>query len=277
MRLFLLTTLTMVAFAANSVLNRVALADGDMEATLFGVIRLVSGALMLGLLLFLRGKGIALKLRQTVFPVLALLAYIFGFSAAYGALDPGFGALVLFSIVQVTMFAGALLAREHVPAGRWAGAVLALAGLAWLLWPNGEIAFSLPHVAVMALAGIGWGIYSLLGRTAKDPLGATAMNFILAALVGLVWLGISGAHDAVTMPAVALAVVSGALTSGLGYALWYQLLPALGAARAAVAQLSVPVIALAGGALFAGEALTMRFLLASALVMAGVLVSLRRG
>ena len=277
MRLFLLTTLTMVAFAANSVLNRVALADGDMEATLFGVIRLVSGALMLGLLLFLRGKGIALKLRQTVFPVLALLAYIFGFSAAYGALDPGFGALVLFSIVQVTMFAGALLAQEHVPAGRWAGAVLALAGLAWLLWPNGEIAFSLPHVAVMALAGIGWGIYSLLGRTAKDPLGATAMNFILAALVGLVWLGISGAPDAVTTQAVALAMVSGALTSGLGYALWYQLLPALGAARAAVAQLSVPVIALAGGALFAGEALTIRFLLASALVMAGVLVSLRRG
>lgn len=134
MRLFLLTTLTMVAFAANSVLNRVALADGDMEATLFGVIRLVSGALMLGLLLFLRGKGIALKLRQTVFPVLALLAYIFGFSAAYGALDPGFGALVLFSIVQATMFAGALLAQEHVPAGRWAGAVLALAGLAWHLW-----------------------------------------------------------------------------------------------------------------------------------------------
>lgn len=277
MRLFLLTTLTMVAFAANSVLNRVALADGDMEATLFGVIRLVSGAVMLGLLLFLRGKGIALKLRQTVFPVLALLAYIFGFSAAYGALDPGFGALVLFSIVQVTMFAGALLAREHVPPGRWAGAVLALAGLAWLLWPNGEIAFSLPHVAVMALAGIGWGIYSLLGRTAKDPLGATAMNFIFAALVGLVWLGISGAPDAVTTPAVALAMVSGALTSGLGYALWYQLLPALGAARAAVAQLSVPVIALAGGALFAGEALTVRFLLASALVMAGVLVSLRRG
>jgi len=277
MRLFLLTTLTMVAFAANSVLNRVALADGDMEATLFGVIRLVSGALMLGLLLFLRGKGIALKLCQTVFPVLALLAYIFGFSAAYGALDPGFGALVLFSIVQVTMFAGALLAQEHVPAGRWAGAVLALAGLAWLLWPNGEIAFSLPHVAVMAVAGIGWGIYSLLGRTAKDPLGGTAINFILAALVGLVWLGISGAPDAVTTQAVALAMVSGALTSGLGYALWYQLLPALGAARAAVAQLSVPVIALAGGALFAGEALTMRFLLASALVMAGVLVSLRRG
>ena len=103
------------------------------------------------------------------------------------------------------------------------------------------------------------------------------MNFILAALVGLVWLGISGAPDAVTTQAVALAMVSGALTSGLGYALWYQLLPALGAARAAVAQLSVPVIALAGGALFAGEALTMRFLLASALVMAGVLVSLRRG
>lgn len=276
MRLFLLTALTMIAFAANSVLNRVALADGDMEAALFGVIRLVSGALMLGVLLVLRGNRGSLKLRKSVVPVAALLAYIFGFSAAYGALDPGFGALVLFSVVQVTMFAGAVLAREYVPPGRWAGAVLALAGLAWLLWPDGEMVFSLPHVGAMSAAGIGWGVYSLFGRAAKDPLQATAMNFTLAAMVGGLGLFGVGVSGNAPVQGVGLAVVSGALTSGLGYALWYQVLPTLGAARAAVAQLSVPVIALAGGAVFAGEVLTVRFLLASALVMAGVLVSLRR-
>lgn len=276
MRLFLLTTLTMVAFAANSVLNRVALAGGGMEPILFGVIRLVSGAFMLGVLLFLRGNGASWKLHKSAAPVAALLAYIFGFSAAYGALDPGFGALILFSVVQVTMFAGALLVREHVPPGRWAGVALALAGLAWLLWPDGEMLFSLPHVAAMSAAGIGWGVYSLLGRASGDPLQATAVNFALAALVGFVWFVGVGVSGHATVLGVVLAVVSGALTSGLGYALWYQLLPTLGAARAAVAQLSVPVIALVGGAVFAGEVLTVRFLLASALVMAGVLVSLRR-
>ncbi|MBR9842447.1 MAG: DMT family transporter [Rhodobacteraceae bacterium] len=277
MRLFLLTALTMVAFAANSVLNRLALTDGGMDAELFGVLRLGSGAAMLLLLLAVQRRGIALGGWRRVWPVLALLAYIFGFSGAYAALDPGFGALILFSVVQVTMFAGAVITRETVPASRWIGAGLALAGLAWLLWPDGEITRSVAHIVAMAGAGIGWGIYSLLGRNVGDPLQATAVNFLLAALAGVFWVMLVGASGPWSVQGIALAVISGALTSGLGYALWYHLLPMLGATRAAVAQLSVPVIALTGGALFTGETLTLRFALASALVMGGVLVSLRRG
>ena len=277
MRLFLLTALTMIAFAANSVLNRLALSDGGMDAQVFGGVRLVSGAVMLLLLLVLRKRAFVLTLQNRLWPVLALLAYIFGFSLAYGTLDPGFGALILFSVVQATMFFGAILAREVVPPQRWFGAGLALIGLGWLLWPEGDVVRSVPHMVAMCVAGIGWGVYSLLGRAAQDPLHATAMNFLFAALVAIVWLGVSGMAGDWSVHGLVLAMVSGAVTSGLGYALWYKLLPALGAARAAVAQLSVPVIALAGGAFFLDEPLTLRFLLASGFVIGGVLISLRRG
>ncbi|WP_299352291.1 DMT family transporter [uncultured Shimia sp.] len=275
MRLFLLTVLTMIAFAANSVLNRMALASGDMDVVSFGVIRLVSGAFALALLVLLQRRGFALGGRGRVWAVAALLTYLFGFSLAYDVLDPGFGALILFGVVQVTMFAGALLSRDAMPVTRWIGAVLAMGGLAWLLWPVDGTTASGLHVLAMAFAGVGWGIYSLLGRGAKDPLQATAMNFILAAPVGLVLTAVSGD---LSVPAygASLAILSGVVTSGLGYALWYRILPELGASRAAVAQLSVPVIALAGGMVFLNEALTLRFALAATLVIAGVVISLRK-
>ncbi|MEQ9694884.1 DMT family transporter [Shimia sp. SDUM112013] len=276
MRLFLLTSLTMVAFAANSVLNRLALADGAMQAGTFGVLRLVSGAIVLGLLVLWQRRRFAFGGLSRWAAVGALLAYIFGFSLAYAALDPGFGALILFSVVQITMFAGAVLTREAVPVIRWIGALLALGGLVWLLWPIAGTTFSWPHIAAMAFAGAGWGVYSLLGRGASDPLQATAMNFVLAALAGLLWIGLTRDVGALPAGPVLLALVSGGVTSGLGYALWYHILPPLGATRAAVAQLTVPVIALAGGWAFLGEEITLRFALASALVMGGVLLSLRQ-
>jgi len=276
MRLFLLTTLTMIAFASNSVLNRLALASGDMQADTFGTIRLVSGAAILSILVLWQKRGFAIGGWARLAAVLALLAYIFGFSAAYAELAPGFGALILFSVVQVTMFAGAVLSQDDVPRQRWLGAGLALAGLAWLLWPSGNLSFSWPHIAAMAFAGAGWGVYSLLGRGAKDPLQATAMNFLLAAPVAAVVLLAGGGIGALPVMSVAWAVLSGAVMSGLGYALWYHILPMLGATRAAVAQLTVPVIALAGGWAFLGEVLSLRFAMASVLIMAGVLVSLRQ-
>lgn len=277
MRLVLLTALTMVAFAANSILNRMALAGGHIGASDFGTIRLFAGAVMLaGLCLALRG-GLRLGGPARAAGVLALLVYIYGFSLAYGALDAGLGALILFGTVQITMFAGGLLARETMPARRWLGAALALAGLLWLLWPSGPLQVSVRHGLFMAAAGIGWGIYSLAGRRADDALQATAANFILATPVGVI-IGLGLPVDAVTitLPGVALAILSGALTSGMGYALWYSVLPRLDASVAAVAQLTVPVIAIAGGMLFLGEVLELKTVLASALVLGGVAVSVLR-
>jgi len=274
MRLFLLTALTMVAFAANSILNRMALAGGHIGAADFGTIRLVAGALMLAALsLWLRG-GLRLGGTARATGVLSLLAYIYGFSLAYGALDAGLGALILFGVVQITMFAGGLIAHEAMPVRRWIGAGLALLGLGWLLWPGAVVQVSALHGLFMTAAGVGWGIYSLAGRKSGDALQATAANFVIAAPLGLA-IGFGLPLDPVPMalPGIVLAVLSGAVTSGLGYALWYSVLPKLAASVAAVAQLTVPVIALAGGMLLLGEALTLQTLLASALVLAGVAVS----
>ena len=163
-----------------------------------------------------------------------------------------------------------------MPARRWIGAAMAFGGLAWLLWPGAGPQISVVHGLLMAAAGVGWGVYSLNGRRSGDALMATAANFIWAAPLGLLvgWLVPKGAEGIVIGPqGVLLAVLSGAVTSGLGYALWYNLLPRLAASVAAVAQLTVPVIAMAGGMLFLGEALTSEFVLATALVLGGVAVS----
>ncbi|MEZ5755803.1 MAG: DMT family transporter [Paracoccaceae bacterium] len=265
MRLFLLTAVVMVAFAANSVLNRMAVGAGAIGAVEFALIRVLAGAGVLLALVAWRGRS----WRGASFAgVAGLTVYLFGFSLAYGQLDAGTGALVLFGVVQVTMFAGALLAGEAVPGRRWAGAGLALAGLAVLVAPAGG---SWTGFAAMAAAGLGWGIYSLAGRGARDALAATAGNFALALIPAAGVALVTGVEfAAVTGRGVMLAVVSGAVTSGLGYALWYGVLPALGAGRAAVAQLTVPLIAAAGGAVLMGEAVGWRFAVAAGLVLGGV-------
>jgi drug/metabolite transporter (DMT)-like permease len=269
MRLFLLTALTLAAFAANSVLNRWAVGPGHIGAVEFACIRLVAGAVTLGGLVLWRRGALPWPGRNgRLAGVLGLALYLIGFSLAYRGLDAGTGALVLFGMVQVTMFAGALWSGELVPGQRWAGAGLALLGLGLIAAPGGA-GMALMPLGLMAAAGIGWGIYSLAGRRAQDPLVTTAWNFLLALpLVLPLWLLAGG--DRPDAPGVALAIVSGAVTSGLGYALWYTILPALGAGRAAVAQLSVPVLAALGGAVLLAEAPGLRFWLASVLVLGGV-------
>jgi len=266
MRLLALTALVMTAFAANSLLNRAALAEGLIEPMPFALIRVIAGALVLALLLRERPRlG-----RAQWGAAAALTAYLVGFSLAYVVLDAGIGALILFGLVQVTMLIGAVAGGERPAPRRWAGAALALAGLAALFLPGVDAVPDAGAAALMALAALGWGLYSLAGRSAARPLAATATNFLLATpMVAL--LALPGLTATIPSPAgVMLAVISGAVTSGLGYALWYAVLPALGAARAAVAQLSVPVIALIGGVLLLGETLTLAAVGASAVILAGV-------
>lgn len=259
----------MLAFAANSILNRAALAGGGIGALEFAAIRVASGALCLAVLVAVRGRGLALLAPGRAVGVLSLLAYMLGFSLAYLALDAGVGALALFGAVQLTMFAGALAGGDRPPPRHWLGAALALAGLAWLFWPGAAAPVPLWPVLAMAGAGASWGVYSLAGRRGADPLGGTAANFILAAPPALIVAALYGP----ALPdwrGVVLAVISGAVTSALGYALWYAILPRLAPSVAAVAQLTVPIIAIAGGIALLGEALTARFAVAAAMVLAGV-------
>lgn len=277
MRIFLLTALTMLAFAANSVLNKLGVTDGGMEPLDFAMLRLWSGALMLLLLVWLRRKPTTCQTPETgsLIGTASLLVYVLGFSLAYATLEAGVGALILFGVVQLTMFMAAALTREHIPALQYVGCGVAFAGLVALLWPVGAEAPDLWGAILMAAAGVGWGVYTLVGRGAASPLLRTERNFRYAALVmGVVAIGIGLPVGAPL--GLMCAVASGALTSALGYALWYRVLPQLRTTIAATAQLTVPVIALGGGALFLGEELTLRFALSSLLVLGGVGLALRK-
>ena len=267
-RLLPIAALTMVAFASNSILNRAALTDGETGPAAFAAIRTLSGALCLLALATLR-QGVQRLIRPGRWiGTASLLVYMLGFSFAYVALDAGTGALILFGGVQVTMFAGALIGGERPHPARWIGAAVAFGGLLWLLWPAGATAPDIGAALMMAAAAVGWGVYSLAGRGSGDPLGETAANFLLAAPFALaVWMILP---DGIGTRGALLAVASGAITSGLGYAMWYALLPRIDASVAALVQLTVPVIALAGGALLLAEVPSLRLVLASVVVLGGV-------
>lgn len=266
--MLLLVALTMVAFAANSVLNRWALLDGSTGPAAFQALRVSSGAMCLAILLFIRSGVPTLFGKGRAIGTGSLLIYMVGFSFAYVALDAGVGALILFGGVQITMFMGALAGGERPPVARWLGSGIAFCGLIWLLWPGAVGAPPLKPAALMAAAAFGWGIYSLVGRSVTDPLAETGANFICAApLALLIWVLIP---DDMTMAGTILAILSGAVTSGLGYALWYSVLPRLDASVAALAQLTVPVIAVFGGVVWLDEVATTRLMLASIVVLGGV-------
>jgi drug/metabolite transporter (DMT)-like permease len=280
LRLFLLTAVVMLSFAGNSVLNRLGVGSGAIGAVDFAVVRVVAGAALLMLLVggrsLVSGVPVWPGARGRLAGVVTLTVYLFGFSLAYGALDAGTGALVLFGAVQVTLFAAALWLGERVPPERLAGAACAMAGLAVLLAPGMGAPASLLHVGLMVAAGVGWGGYALAARGTGDPLGATAWNFALAVPPALLLLALLPRGAAPSAKGLGLAALSGAVTSGLGYALWYRVLPALGPSRAGVAQLTVPLIAAAGGAALIGEMVGLRFALAAGLVIGGVVLGMRR-
>lgn len=274
-RLAGLVVLAMVAFAANSVLCRKALAQSAIDPASFSFLRIFSGAVMLGLLSRLRqGRPLASGSWKGG---LALLFYVVCFSFAYVSLGAASGALLLFGAVQATMIIRGLLAGERLRALQWLGLLLALGGLVALLLP-GASAPDPFGAALMLLAGVSWGAYSLLGRVAKEaPLHATAGNFIKAAPLALLPAAAMLAMGKVGLDAsgAALAVASGALASGLGYALWYKVLPQLRAVTAASVQLSVPVITAVGGTLMLGEVLSLRLTLASLAVLGGIALVVR--
>jgi len=268
LRTLALTAAAMLAFAANSLLCRLALHDDGIDPASFGSLRLAAGAAMLGLVLQLR-SGERSRAPADWPAATMLFAYVALFSFAYLSLPAGTGALILFGAVQLTMFGVGLRAGETFRADAWCGLALAIAGLVYLVSP-GVAAPPPAGAAMMAGAGVAWGVYSLRGRGVADPLAATSANFLRAA--PLAWLlnllFAAGVHaDA---RGVALAVASGALTSGLGYVIWYAALNGLSAMRAATVQLSVPPIAAIGGVLFLSEALTPRLLAASAAILGGV-------
>lgn len=268
MRTLGLTALALVAFAANSVLCRMALGSAQSDPATFTGVRLASGAVMLALLA--RGR------RGGSWPAaVALAAYAIPFSFAYVRLDASTGALILFAAVQLTMFGWSVARGERPRLVEWLGLGVAGSGLAWLNAPGAGAPPAL-GAALMAGAGVAWGAYTLRGRGAADPLGTTAGSFLRTLPFAAATLAAALAFGEVrlTVQGFGLAVASGAVTSGIGYAIWYAALRGLSAGQAGVAQLSVPVIAAFGGVVLLGEQLSPRLLGASVVILAGVAVAL---
>ena len=278
MRLFLLTALTMLAFAANSLLTRAGVASGT-DPVSFAVIRVLAGAGVLAVLalatrgsLPLRRKG-GRAWQYLLLSVLGLVVYLGGFSMAYLTLDAGVGALILFATVQAGLFGAAVATGQSIGWMRWLGMGIALTALAWLLWPGPDARIDLFGAGLMVCAGLGWALYTWQGRGSAWALGDTAANFLWASLaLLLVWLPLGGA---VSAQGLLWGVVSGALASGLGYALWFHVLPQIQTTTAALVQLTVPVIAILGGALLLGEALSLQVGLACLGVIGGIALGLR--
>ena len=267
-RLVAATVLTMFAFAGNSLLCRVALKQTHIDAATFTTVRIISGAIALWLIV--RFRNGANTITGNWSSAFTLIAYAACFSLAYISLSAAAGALLWFGAVQVTMIGYGIWSGERLRVLGVTGIVCAFAGLIVLVLP-GVTAPSLGGSALMIAAGIAWGIYSLQGKKSiGDPTATTAGNFmrtipftIIFSLCGLHWLSIDS-------EGVYYAIASGAITSGVGYAIWYTALPGLQATQAAVVQLSVPIIAAAGGILFLGEQMTIRLIVASVAILGGI-------
>jgi drug/metabolite transporter (DMT)-like permease len=271
MRIIVLTAVAMVAFAANSVLARLAFATAGAEPLSYTGLRLAAGAATLAVLLLVRDRRLAVA---GSWPAAAgLFGYAILFSIAYILLGAGTGALILFASVQIGILGWAIVKGDRPSLLEWLGLILAFGGLVYLVSP-GLVA---PHpigTALMVVAGLSWAAYTLIGRGSTMPLADTAGNFIRTLPVAIVLIAAGTALQIPSPLAALYAILSGALASGVGYAIWYAVLPALTRTRAAIVQLTVPAIAAAGGVLFIGEAPSLRLILAGIAIIGGVALAL---
>ncbi|MDQ6986363.1 MAG: DMT family transporter [Mariprofundaceae bacterium] len=281
-RLSLLTLAALSAFSANSILCRMALADGGMDAFSFSLIRLFSGAVMLSVLVFISGNAPKAWLSTGAWrssgnwrSASALTVYVVAFSLAYLSLPAASGALILFAAVQATMLVGAVRGGENPGARQWGGIALAMGGLVYLLLP-GLDAPSPTGALLMLFSGIAWGIYSLRGIGKSQPLLATSGNFVRATVLALPVCLAALPLIHVTPSGMLLAAISGALASGIGYAIWYAALRSLNPLHASAAQLAVPLLTAVAGVAFLAEPLTARLALASLLILGGIALTLTR-
>ena len=301
MKAALYTITALIAFAANSLLCRMALADGAIDAWNFTAIRLLSGAACLGLIMMAQAhylrrnslkrtslkqnslKRTALKQTGNFDPAaltdkgdwlsaISLVVYALCFSVAYQALDTGTGALILFAVVQLTMIGWGIYNKEPLNRIQWLALLIALIGFVYLMLPSAATP-SLSGALMMAVSGAAWGIYSIRGKTCVSPLRTTGFNFLrslvavpILALIGMSYL------STISMTGVMLAVASGAIASGIGYSMWYVAMPLLKTTQSAVVQLCVPVLAAIMGVVFLSEQLTLEFIIASSVILSAVLV-----
>jgi drug/metabolite transporter (DMT)-like permease len=270
-----LTILALIAFAGNSVFCRLALAGPIIDPASYTAIRLVTGAVTLWVIAVLRRDGAPFKSRGSWTSAAMLFLYAVTFSFAYISLSTGTGALILFATVQITMIAAGLHAGERPERLEWLGLIVAIAGLIYLVFP-GITAPSIVGSLLMAAAGIAWGVYSLRGRGAIDPVRVTSDNFLRTVPLVIALLLFALSSLTVTPMGFLWAALSGSVTSGIGYVLWYAALPNLTATRAATVQLAVPVLAAIAGVVVLSEAISFRLTLSAVAILGGIGLAIYR-
>ena len=268
---FILTSMALIAFAANSVLCRLALGSGAIDASSFTVVRLLSGSIVLLVIIGVTRKSSTQSAKGSWAASFMLFLYAVTFSYAYISLDTGTGALILFASVQITMILLSLISGTRLHFIEWIGVTVAFAGFVYLILP-GVTTPSIMGFLLMTIAGIAWGIYTLKGRGSNAPLVDTAYNFFRTTPLVLILVISTISKANYSFEGILLAVISGGITSGIGYTIWYIALGGLSSTQAAVLQLSVPVIAAFGGVIFVAETITFRLAISATFVLGGILM-----
>jgi len=273
LQISLLTAFALIAFAANSVLCRLALGSGTIDAASFTGIRLFSGAIALFIILSIKSSNKDLSSKGSWAASFALFLYAITFSYAYLLVDTGTGALILFGSVQISMILMSLISGTRLHLSEWSGVIIAFSGFVYLIVPSITTP-SINGFILMTISGISWGVYTLMGRSSKNPLMDTTFNFLrtIPLVVLLALYAMQNIHF--SSEGVILALLSGGITSGVGYTVWYIVLRDLSSTQAAVIQLSVPVIAAIGGVVFVAEVITSRLIISTAVVLSGILMVL---
>jgi len=265
------TIFALLAFAGNSVLCRLALGENTIDAASFTSIRLLSGIVVLAVILKISQRKSEPGSKGTWLASVMLFLYAVSFSFAYISLDTATGALILFAVVQITMIFVSLISGNKLHFSEWIGLVIAFSGFFYFVLPS-LTSPSLSGFLLMTIAGVAWGLYTLKGRASKDPLSDTAYNFIRTLPFVVILMLVTFQDALITQQGILLAVLSGAIASGIGYAVWYIALSALSVTQAAVVQLFVPIIAAIGGIIFASEIVSLRLVLSSIMILGGILI-----
>jgi drug/metabolite transporter (DMT)-like permease len=266
----------MLAFSGNALLTRAALASYNMDPELVLLLRVSAGAITLLLICYVRKYSLKIFSNLHLKTAAALSLYLVGFSYAFTGLETGIGVLIQFGVVQLVMFASSFLSDQKVPKNKTIGAIIAFTGLIYLLWPSGDFTLNFESSVLMAIAGMAWGIYSVLGKKAESAIAATTASFLISTPICLIFVLLlpNNPDFSWSNKGALLAIASGSITSGIGYALWYYVLPKIPSTNAAVSQLSVPLIAAAGGMIFMQELITLKFVISCVLVLGGIALTI---
>jgi len=271
--LFSMTSLALLFLSANSILAKAALVNNSIDAYSFTFFRIISGAITLLVLIYFKQKTLKLSMNKNWVTSFMLFLYAITFSYAYLDLEAGVGTLLLFGVVQLSMIFIAVFKKESINLQKIFGIVVAFTGLIYLLYPTKQFSLSFFHSFLMIVAGTAWAVYTVLGKSSKDALFNTYDNFVKASIFVVLFYVLFIDIVFITTQGVVLAIVSGSLTSAIGYAIWYVVLPQLQIVTASIIQLIVPIIAIFLSVLFLGEQLTSTLVISTVIILSGIIIS----